>query len=265
MAVAARKCLSVLVSAFLPGFLPHSAAAETTLKLGTEGFYDHYTEPDSFVDVDEKSYYGSGTASLSASYGGYYGALEGRGSYGRSNYKSPSGLLKHIPEYETEGRLLGGVTLPLQDGQTVVTYIGFGTRYYFEKNKGNVSSLGLFAYDRRILQLYLPIGVSMKFTSGDWNYSPLLEFDPLLHGWVKSRLSNIPGFYNINNPQHKGYGWRGEFMVGQQYKYFGWETGPFFRYWNITASDVATDPNGVQWIEPHNNRLQAGAQLRVTF
>jgi len=235
-------------------------------KVGVEVLRDKYREPIAADTlVDEHADYGSVTGSYTYNIESTFVSFEGRASYGSDNYKSPSGLINDIPQYEGEGRLLGGLRVPFDDGSVVIGYIGLGSRYFFDKNKGNVTSTGLLGYDRRILQFYIPIGGTMHIKQDDWIYSPNLEFDFLGYGIVKSRLGDLPGLFNIENTQRKGFGWRGEFMVGQQYTDFGWEAGPFFRYWNVRESDIVTDPAGNQWQEPHNTRLQAGAGLRVNF
>lgn len=248
-----------------------SAAALATegpeYKVGVEAFYDNYKEPiSSTVEVNEKAYFGAVNGAYIYNWSQYMAAAELRASYGRDDYKSPSGTLSNIPQYEFEGRMLGGFRLPIDGGGSVfVPYLGLGSRYFFDNAKGLVTNLGAHAYDRRILQFYLPIGVSAHLYDNGWVYSPLLEFDPLLAGKVNTRLGSIAGYENINTTQHRGWGWRGEFMVGQQYKDFGWEAGPYFRYWDIKDSNTATDSSGNVFYEPQNTRLQAGASVRFNF
>ena len=57
-------------------------------------------------------------------------------------------------------------------------------------------------------------------------------------------------------------------MIGQQYKYFGWEFGPFVRYWDMEDSDFVFPPGlppGFGFYEPHDTRIQYGAALRINF
>jgi len=253
------------LSSFLYGFSA-SAADENTFKVGVEAFEDHYREPGATIDVNEHAYYGAIDLGYTHSWDNILGMIEARGSYGRDNYKSVSGQANDIPQYETEARLLGGVRVPMSTGDVFIPYFGLGSRFYYDNSKNVVTNTGFFGYDRRILQMYLPIGVRMEYTSeAGWTYAPTLEFDPLLWGNVNTRLQNIPGFFNIDNTQHHGYGWRGEFMVGQKSPSYSWEAGPYFRYWNMQDSDITTDPLGNSFIEPKNTRLQAGAALRLSF
>lgn len=236
-------------------------------KVGVEAFYDNYREPISpTVLVNEKAYFAGINGSYTYNWTEYMAAAELRGAYGRDNYKSPSGTINNISQYDAEGRLLGGFRLPSPSGGTVfVPYLGLGSRFFYDNSKGRVTNLGLLGYDRRILQFYMPVGLKAQVHDGNWIYSPMIEFDPLLAGKVNTRLGNISGLENINTTQHRGYGWRGELMVGQQYKSFGWEAGPYFRYWNIKDSNTATDSLGNVFYEPYNTRLQVGAGLRFIF
>lgn len=241
--------------------LSHAALAADNFSLGLEGFRDHYQEPDPGVQVDEHADYGSVTGGWTHSYGRNFTGLDGRASYGKDDYKSTSGVDNGIPQYEFEARLRQGLNVAMGGG-TLSPYIGLGTRYFYDKSKDTVTNLGFYGYDRRILQFYAPIGATYTFTSGSWTFAPNAEFDPLLLGKVNSRLQNGGG-YNITNTQSagSGYGIRGEFMVGQK----GWQVGPFVRYWHINQSDTTTAPDGSQWVEPRNERLQYGAALRFLF
>lgn len=251
-------------------FTPQAARADHSYRFGVEGFYENYKEPDPGVEVDEHAHYGSISADYTHSNNGYFTSVETRGSYGRNNYKSVSGTANSIPQYEGDLRLLTGVNIPVNGVggiRVIVPYFGLGLRAFLDHSKGVLTSLGFFGYDRRIYQLYLPIGASWQFTHGDFVYTPLIEFDPLLLGKVNSRLKNGgTGDENITNTQRSGFGARGEFMVGQQGKEYGWEAGPFVRYWSVKDSNLAFDSFDSTYLqEPKNTRLQMGAKLRVSF
>ncbi|MEJ0010780.1 MAG: hypothetical protein WDN72_10105 [Alphaproteobacteria bacterium] len=99
-----------------------------------------------------------------------------------------------------------------------------------DDGKGTVTSFGAGGYDRRILQYYMPVGTSYRFTSGGWSFRPTLEYDPLLLGKVKSDLAQVnPATYdNITNRQDpfRGFGLRAEFLMGPaDPEPFGWKLG----------------------------------------
>jgi hypothetical protein len=257
------KLLTLAFCAF--GFTS-AAHAENTYSVGLEGFRDHYQEPQPALRVDEHADYGSVTGSFTHSANnGSVVSLEGRGSYGNDDYKSTSGVAKNIAQYEADVRVLGGYRVPVAEGSVIIPYIGLGGRYFFDNADGTLTNTGFYGYDRRIMQLYAPIGVSWQLTDGGWSFTPKAEFDPMLIGKVNSRLGSIPGYYDITNTQHRGYGWRGELMVGQKDSDYSWEFGPFVRAWTVADSEVAQDPAGRRFLEPHNTRVQAGAALRVSF
>ena len=233
--------------------------------LGVEGYWDRYREP--IADLESNSGYGA----LDGSWTHYYDKLwfhrvELRGGYGKENYSSASGTIDGIDQWEFDGRLLGGVDVPLGQGTRIKPYIGLDMRYYRDEAKGEVTDLGYYGYDRRIFQTMLPIGVTLDIpTASGYHFLPTFEGGPLLFGNVSTRLGNIPGYDNLENKQHSGYELRGDLMVNnvnQQGR--GWEFGPFVRYTHFKDSGTDTIPAGT-FIEPENSRLQLGAKLGYLF
>jgi hypothetical protein len=229
--------------------------------LGIEGFYDEYQE-DSVSLVDE-GYFAGITASYEHFFEpDWYGAIEFRAARGSTDYESVSGTIDSISQWDTETRaLLGYTPAHYQQGRTKF-YTGLGTRYFSDELKGKTASLGGAGYDRRIFQLYLPIGITYEFAAYGLTFTPNVEYDKLLWGNVSSRLGTIGGaFRNLEHEQTEGYGLRGELLMGQMdERGRGWQFGPFVRYWDIPDSEV----NG-GFLEPENTRLQAGANLKYAF
>jgi len=248
------------------GMAAAQARAENEFSVGVEGFRDTYKEPG--VSVDTHTEYKSVTASDQYNFDNYFVGIQGRYSEGSADYKSVSGALDHIPELESDLRLLGGLNYVLWHGH-LMPYTGVGWRYYFDQGKGLQTNTGALAYDRHISQVYIPIGATYKFNWGGFDFAPMAEFDALANGYVSTHLAPTGVDKNIVNIQTKGFGWRGEFMTGQQYKYFGWEVGPFVRYWNIQDSSCkvtrVTQPLDECRLEPANTRLQYGAAFRLNF
>ena len=233
--------------------------------VGVEGFYDHY-EVES-VDLTSRAQYGSLTAEFTHYYDPHwFNSIEARGSYGSEDYKSVSGTLKDVSQYEFEGRALAGYDVDYGNGRHFKPYIGLGARHYRDNGKDEVTSLGLAGFDRRITQFYLPIGFAFEFPAYGLQFAPRVEFDPLLYGNVSSRRGNVAGFENVENDQREGYGWRAEFMMGQvNERGAGWQFGPFLRMWHMRDSENETDSTGTNWVEPRNNRWQAGAAFKLLF
>jgi hypothetical protein len=250
--------------------MPKPAHAENNYRFGVQAFYDRYEEPTPGVNVVDIANYGAVTADYIHSSNGYFTTVQTRGSYGKSDYKSVSGVGKGIPQYEGDLRVLTGVNIPVNGFggiKVIIPYFGLGLRAFLDQGKGRTTNLGFFFYDRRIYQLYLPIGASWQFTARDLLFTPMIEFDPLILGKVNSRLSNGgTGDLSLVNTQRDGYGVRGELMVGKKGESYSWEAGPFFRYWDIDDSQLTFDAfDSTFLMEPENTRLQVGAALRVTF
>ena len=263
--------LPSLSSANYQPITPPAEPSANEFSLGVEGFHDRYREPE--IDVTETTDYGS----ITGGWKHYWPMLNDdkflvgadvRFSTGTDSYKSSSGTLSGSRQNELEGRLLTGFQYGHFLGGTLSPYIGFGVRYFVDNGKGEVTNLGAHAYDRRITQEYIPIGLTYNYIGeGGWSITPTIEYDPLVYGNVNTRLQNITGFYNINNTQNagSGYGLRGSIMFGFDVHGYDIQAGPFVRYWNINDSELTVDPAGTGWIEPKNTRTQVGAEVKVKW
>lgn len=249
---------------------PAAASAQNQYSFGVEGYSDKYKEET--IQRQDKALFGGVTAAYVHSANGYFTSVEGRVAYGSNDYKSNVGKISDIAQYEGELRVLTGISIPIKTiggVKALVPYLGLGTRYFSDSAKGKVSNAGFIGYDRSIMQLYVPVGMKWEFTSGALTFSPMVEFDALLYGRVNSYLSDRNSTEkDITNQQRKGFGGRGEFMVGQKLEDYSWQIGPYVRYWDIKKSDSKLNPGGATpgpVVEPANTRLQTGAALRVMF
>ena len=232
---------------------------------GVNGYWDRYREPDGALETN------SGFGGLNGSWTHYYdpsifSRLELRGDYGREDYKSVSGSEDGITAWEYDARALIGYDASTGDGGHIKPYMGLDTRYYREDGKDGVTNLGFEGYDRRILQFFLPIGVTYDIpTSGGYHIVPNIEGGPLLYGNVSSRLGNVPGNTNEVNHQHSGYEVSADLMVNELNSAGrGWEFGPFVRYYHIDDSDI-TGTGADRGLEPNNTRLQLGGKMDFLF
>lgn len=239
--------------------------------VGVEGYYDRYKEP--VVDLVEEGGYGSITYGYMHDFSPtWFAGLEGRASYGQSSYRSISGEIAAIPALEFDQRIRGGYDFAYSRDFHLRPFLGIAARYYSEEGKGEVtnSTPPRFGYDRRITQIYLPIGLDVENQLGGYSLHSSFEVDPLLWGYVESRFQNL-GAPQASNHQARGYGLRGEMLLGNVNAYgTGWQFGPFIRYWDIDDSknaecDGPVAGPGFCIIEPKNTRLQAGLTARFLF
>ncbi|MES2985446.1 MAG: hypothetical protein V4735_09695 [Pseudomonadota bacterium] len=244
---------------------PGGAFKANRFSLALGGYYDEYEE--NTIGMNEKGRF----FSLEGSYEHYFNdrwflGAEARGSKGEADYtSSATGSADNIEQWELEGRLLGGSDKLLPGGDRLKLYSGLGTRYFSDELKGAVSTTGARGYDRRITQFYIPIGATYSFSALGLEWAPNLEYDHLLYGHVQSRLQNLPPRHALNNDQYDGYGLRGELMVGKtDSSGFGWQAGPYFRYWDMQDSEWDQTPTTGGY-EPANTRIQVGAKVKATF
>jgi len=243
---------AALASLLIFGTAAYAAADSSTI--GLEGFYDNYREPEEGTHVNNHAIYGSLTGTYVHNMTpDYFWAADGRGSYGSDHYHSASGTDTNVPQMEGEIRLRTGINAAFAGGE-LMPYIGLGTRLYYDDFSNKPGG-----YTRAIEQIYAPVGVTYKYITGGLLLAPTVEYDPLIYGHVYSGLKPYIGT-DINNHQHSGYGLRSEFMVGQDNNGYGWQVGPFIRYWNINNSTVNDG-----YYEPKNNRVQAGVALRLDY
>ena len=254
--------LSVLSLSIFVFIQPASAAGHWSL--GAEGFYDNYQEPDPGVRVDNDALYGSLTAGYAWSGQHTVAAIDARASVGESDYSSVSGTSENAPQFEGELRMRIGFRETFMGG-AAMPYMGLGARAYYDRSQNIVTTLNFVGYDRRIAQVYVPVGIDMSFPSGNWTIKPSFEYDHLLYGRVESDLGGIGNYNNIANNQHDGYGLRASIMFAHQWGRHTWEIGPFIRYWDISDSDITRDNLGRRWVEPDNQRVQTGLAVKVLF
>jgi hypothetical protein len=238
--------------------------------IGIQGYQDHYNESAPNVNI-HTNYYGGVAGYTYRNDKHNFVTVDGRLARGEESYESPSGVLDGIPEYEGEARVTVGHDYAVYGDGWISPYLGIGGRLYRDGGKGTVTNLGAHGYDRRIDQIYAPIGATWRtLLPGSITMADTFEVDPLLIGNVNSRLQNDGG-PNVVNTQSlfTGYGIFAEAMFGIPVGDTLVEAGPFFRYWNISDSTFNIQScSGMTCtvdFEPYNRRTQVGLTTRVTF
>ncbi len=190
---------------------------------------------------------------------------EGRFSYGQVDYKN-SGTTDNIDNYMLEFRGLGGYDFLIFNRSIITPYIGIGYRYLNDDSSGRVSSTGFAGYERESNYYYSPIGIeTLTELNNGWSIGVLLEYDYFWKGKQKSNLGSIVGYYDIENDQDDGDGWRGSIKLQKEYLKRFFILEPFVRYWDIEDSKTTTDPGGTTWYEPKNNSTEFGVNVSVAF
>jgi hypothetical protein len=147
-------------------------------------------------------------------------------------------------DWYVEGRALVGKDL-IGERWTYSPYSGVGLRHLSNGTTG----INGFRTDE---YLYIPVGVTAR--TGIASRNPLalnLEFDPLVHGWQKTRDSalgggdipatpiappfTINGFTDISFSQHAGWALRASarYQVTRH-----WSLEPYYLHWHVSASPV---------------------------
>jgi len=127
--------------------------------------------------------------------------------------------------------------------QIVSPYFGLGYRFLSQTGGGLTTSTGAVMYDRQSTYLYIPVGLKQRSLTGDGGMlESSFELDYLVSGNQFSGLSIMNSFgytgsNDITNRQTSGYGLNASFMYKRP---DGWSLGPYWKYWNISNSDLAT-------------------------
>ena len=186
------------------------------------------------------------------------------------------------PDWYIEGRGLAGKDFI---GRTWAwsPYTGVGFRHL---SNGTTGSAGY----RTDEYLYVPVGVTARTgVASHGVFSVNLEFDPLLHGWQKTRGSQlgggdipattvapaftIDGFTDVSFSQPGGWAFR----ASAKYQFTRhWSAEPFYIHWNVSASppndqtitftvNHVTAHERVGFYEPLNTTDEFGVKLGFHF
>lgn len=237
-------------------------------KLGYEGMYMYYDEPDV---MHEKGFLNGGFGSWTGYFTEYRimanAEIEGLAGSLRyhGQYSDGTALECDTDDYFISGRATIGKGFG--DGKTGFTpYVGIGVRRWYDKIKATGG------YERFITQYYLPVGINMISNMDDgWSIGGTLEGDLLLSGTVESKLSQVGSSYsNAENTQELGTGGGGRISAFLEKDLDGYALGlePYFRYWYFEESEKDTVRYGgsnAQVVEPENKFYMSGIRLYVKF
>jgi len=169
-----------------------------------------------------------------------------------------SGFQAGVPDWYVEARGLVGRDIQLENAM-YSPYVGFGYRYLFNDLRG-YSSTGAIGYRRESNYFYMPIGLTHRIKVDDSAVlATTFEYDYFLRGKQVSRLSDtqFPGYADVTNDQHGGFGFRWDVMYTMADLAFG----PFFSVWNIEDSVVIQNIG----YEPKNATTEFGLSMRLRF
>jgi hypothetical protein len=211
----------------------------------------------------------------------------------RPNNGSPNGYELGIGErspcsergdrdWYLEGRALAGKDF-IDGHRTYSPYSGVGLRHL---SNGTTGVNGYRTDD----YLYVPLGVTARTSMASRNALAFnMEFDPLVHGWQKTRDSalgggfipatssappfTINGFSDVSFSQHRGWALRASasYQLARH-----WSMEPYYLHWHVSASPVSyetasftvnriTAEQQVGAYEPLNVTREFGVKLGFHF
>lgn len=248
-----------------------AGAAQAELELGITNQYVRYSEP----DIHETGVLYGLTGELSYRWENNWG-IGGRAEVIGGGLRYDGQTWDGVPlstdtdDVILHGGFLVGRYLAWRSVEAFA-YTGLGTRYW----KQDIEGAG--GYEREVTWYYLPVGVRLRGAMTalpGWNWIAAMEFRTLLHGTVKSHLSDVDSRFNDPKTDvDRGYG--AYLSVGAVY---GFVDGgiisavaitPYLEIWEIDASDTAALTfNGepvTRVYEPHNDTTIYGVKISVRF
>ena len=241
------------------------------ITLGIEAYDYHYKEPNfayldgPFVGLDLTLTHKFGNSKK------YFVTLNASGDIGDLDYSSNgSGSDSGIKNYKGDIRGLLGRDFLVGKKFAISPYTGLGYRILYDNSSNTETDLGFSGYDRTSQYVYLPVGLSLGYTIGNWTLRPNAEYDYLIHGHQTSSFTDFGFDEDLENSQNSGYGLRASLMLETPTSIGILSFGPFVRYWHIDDSDVAFSSNSstgeeVAGIEPANRTTEIGGKINLRF
>lgn len=184
----------------------------------------------------------------------YIGALQG-GEYGELGL---SGLSRNL--FETALVYEQGAWAERGFWHGFVVHTGLGYRRLVD----NLQDAGPSGYKRINERLYAILGVSYEFQLDEWEIVPTLDFRRSL--WSE-HVSELPlvggGTYRLVHEQ-EGTGGEVSLMLGQKIGRYPLVIRPFYRWWEMDASNVVYIGND-GYIEPRNTTREVGLDISLRF
>jgi hypothetical protein len=266
-----KACALTMAAALLAAVSTGAPAQDTApynplltrpgLEIGAQVAKYHYEEPNFALLKGNRG--GAVGAYTFTSPNRVYSRIDLRASYGKLKYESRgTGTASDIPDWIVEARALIGRDYLRGESIALSPYIGLGYRYLYNDSRG-YSSTGAVGYQRYSNYVYVPLGLTTRFRTGErWVVAPTVEYDAFLGGRQYSRLTDTGiGYSDASNRQHDGRGYRAYLMVENRH----WAFGPWLHYWNIKDSDIVPIGLGKAAMEPANWTREYGVELRYRF
>ena len=203
---------------------------------------------------------------------------EARVAYGftqYTSYRNPKFPKASVPNLTFEPRLLVGGNLYISKNLKLSPYVGLGYRYKSDDSRDIVCDKGIPLGRKRISQYYyVPLGSRLTYDFKDrWFIKAMAEYDWFISGrqlsYMKDRYPSPLVF-----KQKKGWGAKGELLVGHHFDKVSVAFGPYMNYWKIAKSNdvpnftiVAGYPRPFSGIarEPRNVTKEIGVKLNFFF
>jgi hypothetical protein len=201
---------------------------------------------------------------------------EARVVYGEVDYKNWRGADHRnngIPSMIVEPRLLGGGNIHISPHFKLSPYLGVGFRYKWDDVSDMKSQANISGVKRINKTWYIPIGSRFTYNFNyQWFIQGMAEYDWFISGrqlsYAKERYPSPLVF-----KQKKGWGARGELLIGHHFDKVSVAFGPYMNYWKIEETKYVAYQWMSEWgevftgsaYEPKNITKEIGLKLNFIF
>jgi len=253
-----KKIAAVIFA--LPSIIIASTNNQKHFDIGLSGGYYQYKEPEAMKATGMTYTLHSG-ASYTFDSSVFFAIRSMVGFSPKLTYKQfcDSSEIKNVKNHYFDVSPRVGYNFISHSDMQLTGYLGYGYEYLKYK------SVKVITYLRWQEYHYAVIGAQFKKQlDSEWLIESDIDLNWMFHGKHKTVTKYSPGYGMrdtiIRVKQKSGFGIKVDLMLGQDYNYWGWRIGPYFRGWTI---DQSSDDRGA--VEPKNTTYDTGLKVKLTF
>ena len=202
---------------------------------------------------------------------------EARVAYGftqYTSYRNPKFPKASVPNLTFEPRLLVGGNLYVSKNFKLSPYVGLGYRYKSDDGSDAVCDKGGKLRKRLSQYWYIPVGSRLNYDFNDrWFIKLMAEYDWFISGRQFSYFTDGSYPSPLVYKQTKGWGAKGELLVGHRFDKVSVAFGPYMNYWRVSKTKRVNSYKRDEWggilkgtpREPDNVTKEIGVKLNFYF
>lgn len=246
----------------LPSIIIATTNNQKHFDIGLSGGYYQYKEPEA-MKVTGMTYALHSGANYTFDSSVFFAIKAMVGFSPKLKYKTlppfPPGEINNVKNHYFDVSPRIGYNFISHSDMQLTGYLGYGYEHLKYKSDQVITILRWQEYH------YAIIGAQFKKQlDNQWLIESDIDLNWMFYGKNKTVFKSIPGSgirdTIIKVTQKDGFGIKVDLMLGQDYNYWGWRAGVYFRGWDIKQS---SDDRGD--VEPKNTTYDTGLKVKFTF